>query len=119
MAYRWGCVFALDWVQQTGLPLCAGYPGELHLGEDHPAMVAMPPDLLPGTETVLRVLELEWPGGVSKRSLGFSNSDLNAIVSLLQVPGAEWRVNSRDFRIVKGTPRKMWITLGSGQFMNI
>lgn len=109
---RWGIVWALDWVQETGIPYTAGYPGEIQFADDHPAMVAMPPDLLPGTETVLRVLELTWPKGVSKKSLAFSTSDLNAIVGRLQAPGEGSRVISRDFRIVKGNPQKIWITLG-------
>ena len=43
---RWGYVWAFDWVQETGIPYTAGYPGEIQFADDHPAMVAMPPDLL-------------------------------------------------------------------------
>ena len=105
-----GHYFSVFTVFQFGLPLGAGYFAAGY-PDDVPPLRAPPPDLQPGTDKVLRLLELTAPEGVSRKRVRFTGRDFETLVSNLG-PDAARVIASCDHRIEKGPPVRILITFG-------
>ena len=109
-----------DHCRVTGLPVGAGYGFLRNSGYLDPALA--PPDAQEGAETLLRVLTLRAPAGISKKALVFSDGDQRKLLGRLPdptVPASEPSViASCDRRKAKGHRWRLHLsillTVGSG-----
>ena len=109
-----------DHCRVTGLPVGAGYGFLRNSGYLDPALA--PPDAQEGAETLLRVLTLRAPAGISKKALVFSDGDQRKLLGRLPDPTVSASepsvIASCDRRKAKGHRWRLHLsillTVGSG-----